>query len=83
VDKKELPERPDFEAEEEEEKERERTKTIRVGPLTTKTPFPLPKVLTDAELDAIDMESDIDTFEFYKEPEKPQEGEDEDNGGYA
>jgi hypothetical protein len=34
-------------------------------------------------LDAIDLESDIDTVFSYKLPEKPQEGEDNENGGYA
>ncbi len=83
MDKRELPERPDFEAEAEGEKERERTKTDRGGLSNTKTPKPQQKELTDAELDAIELESDLDTFEYYKEPEKPQEGEDEENVGYA
>ena len=65
------------------EKEIELTKTVRGGLPTTKTPFAQQKQHTDAELNAIDMESDLDTFDYYKEPEKPQEGEDEDNEGSA
>lgn len=58
---KELPKMPNFEAEEEDEKEKDKTKTVTGSVKTTKTPAPQQRELTDAELDAIDLESDIDT----------------------